>query len=64
MSCSTATVILGYIPSIATLCELNPHGGDKGQSLGFMSRSTTRVILGQALSITTCGTRTHRGDSL
>ena len=34
----------------------------KGQSWGFMSRSTARVILGQVLRIATCGTRTHRGD--
>ena len=31
--------------------------------LGFL-RSTARVILGQVLRIATCGTRTHRGDSL
>ena len=31
---------------------------------GFTSRLTARVILGQVLSIATCGTRTHRGDSL
>ena len=36
----------------------------KVQSWGFTSRSTARVILGQVLSIATCGTRTHRGDSL
>ena len=30
----------------------------------FTSRSTARVILGQVLRIATCGTRTHRGDSL
>ena len=36
----------------------------KGQSWGFTSRSTARVILGQVLRIATCGTRTHRGDSL
>ena len=36
----------------------------KGQSWGFKSRSTARVILGQVLRIATCGTRTHRGDSL
>ena len=36
----------------------------KGQSWGFMSCSTARVILGQVLNIATCGTRTHRGDSL
>ena len=35
-----------------------------GQSWGFTSRSTARVILGQVLRIATCGTRTHRGDSL
>ena len=29
-----------------------------------MSHSTVRVILGQVLGIATCGTRTHRGDSL
>ena len=28
---------------------------DKGQSWGFRSHSTARVILGQALSIVTCG---------
>ena len=33
----------------------------KGQSWGFMSRSTARVILGQVLRIATCGTLTHRG---
>ena len=33
----------------------------KGQSWGFTSRSTARVILGQVLRIATCGTRTHRG---
>ena len=38
--------------------------GEKGQSWGFTSRSTARVILGQVLRIATCGTRTHRGDSL
>ena len=32
--------------------------------LGFTSRSTARVILGQVLRIATCGTQTHRGDSL
>ena len=37
---------------------------DKGQSWGFTSRSTARVILGQVLRNATCGTRTHRGDSL
>ena len=31
----------------------------KGQSWGFTSRSTARVILGQVLRIATCGTRTH-----
>ena len=36
----------------------------KGQSWGFTSRSTARVILGQVLRNATCGTRTHRGDSL
>ena len=36
----------------------------KGQSWGFTSRSTARVILGQVLRIATCGTRTHRGDCL
>ena len=36
----------------------------KGQSWGFTSRSTARVILGQVFRIATCGTRTHRGDSL
>ena len=36
----------------------------KGQSWGFTSRSTARVILGQVLRIATCGTRTYRGDSL
>ena len=36
----------------------------KGQSWDFTSRSTARVILGQVLRIVTCGTRTHRGDSL
>ena len=37
-----------------------------GQSrgCGFMSRSRARVILGQVLSIATCGTRTHRGSGL
>ena len=42
-------------------------GGEKltkGQSWGFTSHSTARVILGQVLRIATCGTRTHRGDSL
>ena len=39
-------------------------GMNKGQSWGFTSRSTARVILGQVLRIATCGTRTHRGDSL
>ena len=34
------------------------------QSWGLTSRSTARVILGQVLRIATCGTRTHRGDSL
>ena len=33
----------------------------QSQSWGFTSRSTARVILGQVLSIATCGTRTHRG---
>ena len=42
-----------------TLLKVN-----KGQSWGFTSRSTARVILGQVLRIATCGTRTHRGDSL
>ena len=36
----------------------------QSQSWGFTSRSTARVILGQVLRIATCGTRTHRGDSL
>ena len=31
----------------------------KIQIWGFTSRSTARVILGQVLSIATCGTRTH-----
>ena len=31
----------------------------QGQSLGFTSRSTARVILGQVLSIVTCGSQTH-----
>ena len=35
-----------------------------GQSWGFTSRSTAWVILAQVLRIATCGTRTHRGDSL
>ena len=39
-------------------------GMNKGQSWGFTSRSTARVILGQVPRIATCGTRTHRGDSL
>ena len=34
------------------------------QSWVFTSRSTARVKLGQVLSIATCVTRTHRGDSL
>ena len=38
--------------------------GGQSQSWGFTSRSTARVILGQVLRIATCGTRTHRGDSL
>ena len=37
---------------------------EQSQSWGFTSRSTARVILGQVLRIATCGTRTHRGDSL
>ena len=37
---------------------------NQSQSWGLTSRSTARVILGQVLSIATCGTRTHRGDSL
>ena len=41
-----------------------PLVGLEGQSWGFTSRSTARVILGQVLRIATCGTRTHRGDSL
>ena len=36
----------------------------QSQSWGLTSCSTARVILGQVLSIATCGTRTHRGDSL
>ena len=46
--------------------EVPMHFRIKGQSQswGFMSRSTARVILGQVLRIATCGTRTHRGDSL
>ena len=36
----------------------------QSQSRGFTSLSTARVILGQVLRIATCGTRTHRGDSL
>ena len=36
----------------------------QSQSWGFTSRLTARVILGQVLRIATCGTRTHRGDSL
>ena len=32
----------------------------KGQSWGFTLCSTARVMLGQVLSIVTCGTRTHR----
>ena len=43
---------------------VEPLMADKGQSWGFTSRSTARVILGQVLRIATCGTRTHRGDSL
>ena len=36
----------------------------KGQSWGFTSRSTVRVILWQVLRIATGGTPTHRGDGL
>ena len=32
---------------------------DKGQNWVLTSRSTARVILGQVLSIATCGSRTH-----
>ena len=41
-----------------------PYTKVKGQSWGFTSRSTARVILGQVLRIATCGTRTHRGLTL
>ena len=44
--------------------KMTMYSLDKGQSWGFTSRSTARVILGQVLTIATCGTRTHRGDSL
>ena len=59
------TVIIFFI----FFCEKGPKiqfqlGLVKGQSWGFTSRSTARVILGQVLRIATCGTRTHRGDSL
>ena len=32
---------------------------EESQSWGFISRSTAMVILGQVLSIVTCGSRTH-----
>ena len=35
------------------------HTSLLGQSWGFTSRSTARVILGQVLRIATCGTQTH-----
>ena len=48
--------------------NLNPHdnyrSNKKNQSWWFMSRLTSKIILGQVLSIATCGTQTHRGDSL
>ena len=54
-------VTLGHL-STGDIYTLGPKV--KGQSWGFTSRSTARVILGQVLRIATCGTRTHRGDSL
>ena len=45
-----------------TLNKINKFNGL--QSWGLTSPPTARVILGQVLSIATCGTRTHRGDSL
>ena len=52
-------------------CHMKPKSGGHSkeqvttnQSWGFTYRSTARVILGQVLRIATCGTRTHRGDSL
>ena len=49
-----------HLVLLRTECENTKKEG----SWGFTSRSTARVILGQVLRIATCGTRTHRGDSL
>ena len=43
---------------------LNEWRGSKSKLRFYKSHSTARVILGQVLSIATCGTRIHRGDSL
>ena len=52
-------------PICASFTEEKLHKNEgQSQSWGLTSRSTARVILGQVLSIATCGTRTHRGDSL
>ena len=48
----------GYSYSLCSTSNIAKVGGV------LTSRSTARVILGQVLSIATCGTRTHRGDSL
>ena len=66
------TGLVGNMSAIELLASHPCGGGFKTQlvapsqfqSWGFTSRSTARVILGQVLRIATCGTRTHRGDSL
>ena len=64
---STQVVCLGILVDTETFTVTIPTEKlqvIKGQSWGFTSHSTARVILGQVLRIATCGTRTHRGDSL
>ena len=50
-----------YASQLTTVPERYFPSGTVGV---FTSRSTARVILRQVLSMATCGTRTHRGDSL
>ena len=55
---------IDYCNSLFASLTLSELKRLQSQSWGFTSRSTARVILGQVLRIATCGTRTHRGDSL
>ena len=64
VSLTDMSSVLNAVTLLLLLPVLSFECSDQSQSCGFMSCSTTRVILGQILSIATCGTRTHRGDSL